>query len=65
MSEAMNIEQLLEIIDHSEAAILHEYVTDVNAVDVARCEGGSCDECFTAIASCVPTFQGGECSRRR
>ena len=37
MSEAMNIEQLLEIIDHSEAAVLHEYVTDVNAVDVARC----------------------------
>ena len=37
MSEVMNLEQLLEIIDHSEAAILHEYVADVNAVDVARC----------------------------
>lgn len=37
MSETMNIEQLLEIIDHSEAAVLHEYVTGVNAVDVARC----------------------------
>ena len=37
MSEVMNLEQLLEIIDHSEAAILNEYVTDVNAVDVARC----------------------------
>ena len=34
MSETMNIEQLLEIIDHSEAAVLHEYVTDINAVDV-------------------------------
>lgn len=37
MSEVMNLEQLLEIIDHSEAAILHEYVAGVNAVDVARC----------------------------
>lgn len=36
MIEEMNLPQLLEMIENSEAAILHEYITDVNAIDVAR-----------------------------
>lgn len=35
MIEKMGTVELLEIIDHNEAALLHEYITDVNAIDIA------------------------------
>ncbi|MGM9941721.1 MAG: magnesium transporter [Bulleidia sp.] len=35
MIEKMGTAELLEIIDHNEAALLHEYITDVNAIDIA------------------------------
>lgn len=37
MLEHMTVEDLVQIIDDSEAALLHEYITDVNAIDVAKC----------------------------
>ena len=37
MLEHMTVEDLIQIIDDSEAALLHEYITDVNAIDVAKC----------------------------
>lgn len=37
MLEHMTVEDLVQIIDDSEAALLHEFITDVNAIDVARC----------------------------
>ena len=37
MLEHMTTEDLIQIIDNSEAAVLHEYITDVNAIDVAKC----------------------------
>lgn len=37
MLEHMTVEDLVQIINDSEAAILHEYITDVNAIDVAKC----------------------------